>query len=79
MEIGTLYLIVYDFKKWDRGYIRLWKQRQCNESSFYSLITPKNMKTNIRAQEIDGIILETYKIVVSMFFVLDKDDKKKLL
>ena len=37
----------------------------------------KICKTNIGAQKIDGIILETYGMVVSTFFVSDKDNRKK--
>ncbi len=37
----------------------------------------KIRKTNVGAQKIDGITLETYEIVVSTFFVLEKDGKKR--
>ena len=37
----------------------------------------KIYKTNIEAQKIDGITLETYEMVVSFFSVLDKDEKKR--
>ncbi len=37
----------------------------------------KIRKTNVGAQKIDGTILETYRIVVSTFFVLDKNDKER--
>ncbi len=37
----------------------------------------KIRKTNIRAQKIDGTTLETYKIVVSTFSVLDKDGRER--
>ncbi len=33
--------------------------------------------TNVEVQKIDGIILETYGIVVSPFSILDKDSRKK--
>ena len=36
-----------------------------------------NLKTNIKAQKIDSTILKTYKMVVSTFFVLDKDNKER--
>ncbi len=38
----------------------------------------KIRKTNIGAQKIDGTILETYGMVVSIFSVLDKDRKERL-
>ena len=36
----------------------------------------KLQKTNVKAPKIDGTILEIYKIVVSIFFVLDKNSRK---
>ena len=36
----------------------------------------KIWKTNVVAQKIDGTTLETYRIVVSTFSVLDKDSRK---
>ncbi len=44
---------------------------------FASKLGLKIRKTNIRAQKIDCIILEIYKIVVSTFSVLDKDGKER--
>ena len=38
----------------------------------------KIRQTNIGIQKIDGITLEIYKIIVSTFFLLDKDSKEKL-
>ncbi len=38
----------------------------------------KICKTNVGAQKIDGITLETYEIVVSTFSVSDKDGRKRL-
>lgn len=38
----------------------------------------KVWKTNIEAQKVDSTTLETYKIVVSTFSVLDKDGRKRL-
>ena len=37
----------------------------------------KIRKTNVEAQKIDGTILETYKMVVSTFSVLNKDRREK--
>ncbi len=37
----------------------------------------KIRKTNVRAQKIDGITLETYRMVVSTFSVLDKDGRER--
>ncbi len=34
----------------------------------------KIQNTNVRAQKISGTILETYEIIDSTFFILDKDD-----
>lgn len=36
-------------------------------------------KTNIRDQKNDGTTLETYGIVVFIFFILDKDDRERFL
>ena len=35
------------------------------------------MKTNVGAQKINGITLETYKMVVFTFSVLDKDSNER--
>ncbi len=45
--------------------------------AFAFQLGPKIRKTNIRAQKIDGTILETYGIVVSIFSVLDKDGRER--
>lgn len=37
----------------------------------------KIWKTNVGAQNIDGITLKIYEIVVSTFFVLDKDGRMR--
>ena len=37
----------------------------------------KIRKTNVKAQKIDGTTLETYKMVVSTFCVLDKYGKER--
>ncbi len=37
----------------------------------------KIRKTNVGAQKIDGTILETYRMVVSTFSMLDKDGREK--
>ena len=34
-------------------------------------------KTNVGAQKIDGTTLETYGIVISTFFLLDKDGRER--
>ena len=44
---------------------------------FASELGLKIQKTNVRAQKIDGITLETYGIVVSTFSVSDKDNKER--
>ncbi len=44
--------------------------------AFPSQIGLKIWKTNVRAQKTKGTTLETYKMVVSIFFVLDKSGKK---
>ncbi len=36
---------------------------------------PKIQKTNVRAQKSNVIILETNKMIISTFFILDKDSK----
>ncbi len=38
----------------------------------------KIQKTNIRAQKIDDTTLETYKIIVSTFSILDKDGRERI-
>ena len=45
--------------------------------AFASQLGPKIRKTNIRAPKINSITLETYGMVVSIFFVLDKDVRKR--
>ncbi len=37
----------------------------------------KICKTNVRAQKIDGTTMETYKMVVSIFSILDKNDRER--
>ena len=37
----------------------------------------KIWKINVRTQKIDGNTLEIYKMIVSIFFVLNKDSKKR--
>ncbi len=37
----------------------------------------KIRKTNVRAQKIDGTTLETYQMVVSTFFMSNKDGKER--
>ncbi len=37
----------------------------------------KIQKTNVRAQNIDNTTLETYKMIVSTFSILDKDGREK--
>ncbi len=37
----------------------------------------KIQKTNIGAQKIDGTTLETHKMVVSTFFILDRDGRER--
>ncbi len=44
---------------------------------FASQLGFKIWKTNVRAQKMDNIILETYRIAVSIFFILDKYSKKR--
>ena len=43
---------------------------------FTSKLGFKIQKTNVGAQKIDGTTLKTYKIVVSTFSMLDKDDRE---
>ena len=45
--------------------------------AFTVLIGLKIRKINIKAQKIAGITLETYKIINSIFSVLDKDNRKR--
>ncbi len=37
----------------------------------------KIWKTNIGVQKIDGTTLEIYKMVISTFFILDKDSRER--
>ena len=46
---------------------------------FTSQLGLKIWKTNIRAQKIDNNTLKTYKILVSIFSVSNKNVKKKIL
>ena len=45
--------------------------------AFTSQLGLKIWKTNLWAQKIDSTTLETYEIVVSIFFLLDKDCREK--
>ena len=45
--------------------------------AFASQLNSKIQKTNIKAQKIGNTTLEIYKIVVSTFSILDKDDKER--
>ena len=45
--------------------------------AFASQLCLKTRKTNVGAQKIDGTTLETYEMVVSIFFLSDKDSWKK--
>lgn len=45
--------------------------------AFVFQLNLKIRKTNIKAQKINSITLETYQIVVSIFSVLDKDNKMR--
>ncbi len=44
---------------------------------FASQLSLKIRKTNVEAQKIDGTTLKTYGMVVSIFFMSDKDDKER--
>ena len=44
---------------------------------FASELSLKIWKTNVGAQKIDGTTLKSYEMVVSIFFLLDKDDRKR--
>ena len=44
---------------------------------FASQLGLRIWKTNVRAQKIDGTTLETYKIVVFTFSLLDKDGRER--
>ena len=45
--------------------------------AFIQQLSLKICKTNVRAQKINGTILETYEMVVSTFYVLDKDGRRR--
>ncbi len=45
--------------------------------AFILQLSFKIQKTNIGAKKIDGTIWKTHKMVVSTFFVLNKDGKKR--
>ncbi len=47
--------------------------------AFASQLGLKIRKTNVGAQKINGITLETYEMVVSTFFVSDKDNRKRFI
>lgn len=46
-------------------------------STFACQLGPKIQQTNVGAQKINGTTLETYAIVVSIFFILDKDGRER--
>ena len=45
--------------------------------TFVSQLGFRIQKTNVGARKIDGTTLKTYKMVVSSFFLLDKDGWKR--
>ena len=47
--------------------------------AFASQLGLRIWKTNVGAQKIDGTTLETFGMVVSTFFLLNKDGQKRLL
>ena len=44
--------------------------------AFTSQLDPRIWKINVGTQKIDGTTLETYGIVIFIFFLLDKDDRE---
>ena len=45
--------------------------------AFASQLGLKIWKTNVRAQKIDGTTLETYRMVISTFFISDKNSRER--
>ncbi len=73
--IDTLNLLSRHLQRLDRGFTEFRKQSQYNQPSFWFTTRPQIWKTNIEVQKINGTTLETYEIILSIFFVLNKDDK----
>ncbi len=69
------YLVV--FKDQTEALLDLGSKVNAMSQGFAQQLGLKICKINVRAQKIGGIILETYRIVVSIFSVLDKDGRER--
>ena len=69
------YFITY--KDWTMALLDLRNKVNAMSQAFTFQPGFKMQKTNIEAQKIDDITLEIYEIVVSTFFMLDKDKRKR--
>lgn len=75
--LDTLYLVPRDFQRQDRGSTRFKKWSQYNKPDLFLLARLRVQATNVWAQKIDGTTLETYRIIVPIFSVSDKDDMER--
>ncbi len=75
--ISILHL-VFTFKDQIEALLNSRSEVNAISQAFAHQLGLKIRKTNVEAQKIDGIILETYGIIVSTFSVLDKDGRERL-
>ena len=73
----TLYWYSVTFKEQTEALLDSESEINIMSPAFASQLGLKIRKTNIRAQKLDGTTLETYRIIVSIFFLLDKDGRKR--
>lgn len=67
------------FKDKTQALLDLRREVNAMSQAFVIQLGLKIQKTNIGAKKIDDTILKTHKMVVSTFFILNKDDKKRFL
>ncbi len=65
------------FKDQTVALLDLGSEVNAMSQAFVQQLSLKICKTNVGAQKIDGTTLETYRMVVSTFSVLDKDGKER--
>ena len=64
-------------KDWTEALLNLKSEVNAMSQAFTSQLELKIQKTNIKAQKIDGTILNTYAFIVSIFFMSNKDDRER--
>ncbi len=67
------------FKDQIKTLLDLGSEVNTMNQAFTQQLDLKICKTNVRAQKIDGTILETYGIIVSIFSMSDKDGRERVV